>query len=83
MNYATLGRPRMLTQAQIDAVLDWHRNRKTLKQLARDLGVSTSTLMNVIRSGGAHYKQAPPEQRASARVAARERRQELTARGLL
>jgi transposase len=49
MTYSTLGRPRALTRDQIDAVLEWHRTRKTLKQLARELNVSTTTLANLIR----------------------------------
>lgn len=83
MNYSTQGRPRRLTRAQIDEVLDWHRTRKTLKQLARDLGVSTTLLSILIRTGGAHYKQAPPEERTQARRARRERRRRLAAHGLL
>lgn len=59
-----LGRPRALTQVQIDAILAWHDSRVTLKQLAASLGVLTSTVVHVIQSRGSHYKQAPPpEQR--------------------
>jgi hypothetical protein len=63
MNYSTQGRPRALTRAQIDAVLDGHRHRKTLKQLARELAVSTTLLRYVIRTHGGACKQAPPEER--------------------
>jgi hypothetical protein len=61
---SVLGRPRSLTSEQIAAVLAWHDSRVTLKQLAASLGVSTATLVHVIKSRGAHYKQAPPEERA-------------------
>jgi hypothetical protein len=60
---SVLGRPRALTQAQIDTILAWHDSRVTLKQLAVSLGVSTSTVVHAIESRGSHYKQAPPEER--------------------
>jgi hypothetical protein len=60
---SVLGRPRALTQAQIDTILAWHDSRVTLKQLAASLGVSTSTVVHAIQSRGGHYKQAPPEER--------------------
>jgi IS30 family transposase len=49
----------------IAEILDWHRHHETCVQLARRLGVSTSTVRNVIRSGGQHYKTPSPEQRSS------------------
>jgi transposase len=60
---STLGRPRRLTDAQIAAILDWHRNRKSYKQVAREYGVSVNTIKYVIRHGG-QYKQCDPAQRA-------------------
>jgi transposase len=59
---STVGRPRSLTDAQVAAILEWHRNRKSFKQFARELGVSQSTIQNCIRSCG-RYKQASPELR--------------------
>jgi hypothetical protein len=60
---SVLGRPRMLTEAQIATVLAWHDSRVTMKQLADSLGVSTTTVAHAIKSRGTHYKQAPPEER--------------------
>lgn len=77
------GRPRALTDAQIADVLVWHGTRLTLKQKAAQLDISPTTLQNVIRSRGEHYKQASPEQRASTLSAARARRAELRAVGLM
>jgi hypothetical protein len=62
---STCGRPRDLTLAQIATVLAWHDSRVTLQQLAANLGVSTSTVVNAIKSRGTHYKQAPPEERVA------------------
>jgi DNA-binding MarR family transcriptional regulator len=70
---STIGRPRALTDRQVKIILAWHVRfviwralRKTLKsqrQLARELGVSQSTISYVIRLGG-QYKQISPERRA-------------------
>lgn len=60
--YSTKGRPRQVTDAQVAAILAWHRSRKTLKQVARELGMPPSTVEYVIRRGG-EYKQASPELR--------------------
>jgi IS30 family transposase len=54
-------------------VLRWHDSRVTLRQLSKELGVSTSTITAIIKSRGTHYKQAPPEERAAALTAHRER----------
>ena len=62
---STVGRPRSLTDAQVAAILEWHRNRKSFKQFARELGVSQSTIRNCIECCG-RYKQAPPELRRAA-----------------
>jgi predicted HTH transcriptional regulator len=67
-----IGRPRKLTQAQIDVILAWHeayvqwmalRPAKTRRQLARECGVSEATITYVIAQAH-HYKQPPPEERA-------------------
>lgn len=59
---STVGRPRRLTDRQIAAILDWHCNRKSYKQVAREYGVSVNTIKYVIRHGG-QYKQCDPAQR--------------------
>jgi transposase len=66
---STIGRPRKLSERQVKVILAWHMRfllwrafRKTLKsqrQLARELGVSQSTISYVIRIGGL-YKQMSP-----------------------
>ena len=61
---STVGRPRLLTDAQIAAILEWHRNRKSLKQVARENNVTVNTIQRVIRTQG-RYKQCSPELRTS------------------
>jgi transposase-like protein len=68
---STLGRPRALTDAQVADVLAWHKSHKTLVQVAREHGVSTETIRNLINRGGV-YKQASPERRADLVQARRE-----------
>lgn len=80
---SVLGRPRALTREQVAAILAWHDSRVTLKQLAAGLGVSTSTVVHVIQSRGAHYKQVPPEERAASLVAHRAHRRALEAANLM
>jgi transposase-like protein len=63
-----------VTDAVIAEILDWHRHHESCVQLARRLGVSTSTVRNVIRSGGQHYKTPSPEHRGSVLPARRHRR---------
>lgn len=77
------GRPRALTLAQIAAILAWHDSRVTLSQLAASMGVSTTTVVQVIRSRGTHYKQAPPEEREENLKVHYAHRQALQAVGLL
>jgi transposase len=67
---STIGRPRKLTHEQIAYVLMWHerfiawrtlrRGLKSQRQLARELGVSQSTISYIAGSGG-RYKRNPPE----------------------
>ena len=71
VRHSVYGRPRALTRTQIARVLAWHDSRVTFKELAASLNVSTSTLRQVIKSRGSHYKQAPPEERAAALTAHR------------
>lgn len=56
---STIGRPRALTQEQVNLILSWYdamRAMKTLRQLAKELGVAPSTVYNVIRKRG-EFKQ--------------------------
>jgi hypothetical protein len=67
-----IGRPRLLTDRQVDLILAEHvrflawrtlrRNVKSQRELAREFGVSQSTISLAIRSKG-QYKQASPENR--------------------
>jgi hypothetical protein len=79
---STVGRPRAVTDAQVAAILEWHRGRKTLKQVARELNLSPGTVRNVIQRNG-EYKQASPELRVVALARRRRRLVELEARYLL
>jgi IS30 family transposase len=60
--YSTKGRPRLITDAQVAAILEWHRNRKTLRKFAAELGLKRSTIQRVIERNG-QYKQPSPEKR--------------------
>ena len=87
-----MGRPRILTDAQVEVVLKWHAEilawkalRKAIKskdQLARELGVSVSTLSHVIAHRG-QYKSPSPDKRAEEVTQRRHRLERLRIRGLL
>jgi len=62
--FSIKGRPRRLSEREIDRVLDWHRNHTSLADLARELNVCAQTVRNIIRREGRNYKQPPPERRA-------------------
>jgi IS30 family transposase len=81
--WSVYGRPRRLTGQQIACILAWHDSRVTLKRLSVELGVSTSTIVHVIKSRGTHYKQAVPEERVASLQAHRARRAQLRAANLL
>ncbi len=81
MYRSTVGRPRKATQAQVDIILEWHRTKRTRAQLARELGLSESTVENVIRQRG-NYKQPPPEERARSLKARHRRLATLSRHGL-
>ena len=68
---STLGRPRALTDAQVADILAWRKSHKTLVQVAREHGVSTETIRNLLRRGGV-YKQVSRELRAATQQARRE-----------
>jgi hypothetical protein len=72
--WSHVGRPRRVTNAVIAEIVDWYQHHESCVQLARRLGVSTSTIRNVIRSGGTHYKTPSPEQRPAVMAAAATKR---------
>jgi len=78
---STIGRPRTLTDRQVQIILAcharylaWKVQRKTFKsqrQLAREFGVSQGTISRAVRFNG-QYKQPSPDER-SAQVGPRRR----------
>ena len=78
--FSTSGRRRLLTDAQVLRIIEWQRMRKTLIQVARENGVSPTTIYKVIDEGERYKKSAPPsrqgeeERRKYTRKADRERR---------
>ena len=79
---STVGRPRTLTDAQVEEILRWHRSRRTLADVARQYGVSTATITAIIRRDG-FYKQPSPEKRSAVLIASRRHRARLMELGLL
>jgi transposase-like protein len=79
---STVGRPRALTDAQVEAILAWHRGRRSVKEVAREYGVSPNTILGIIRRNG-EYKQASPERRGAVAARRRQRLAELEARHCL
>lgn len=72
---STIGRPRALTQEQVDLILAWHAQRKTLKtlrQLAAELGVAPATVHHVIRHHDEFKK--PPRDFREAELRAQDER---------
>lgn len=80
--YSMKGRPRQITDAQVEAILEWHRNRKPLRVFAAELGLKPSTVQYVIDRRG-EYKQPSPEKRAVAVSERRTRMKRLRAEGWL
>jgi hypothetical protein len=76
------GRPRRVTDAQVAAIMDWYYSRKTLRQLAAELGISWKLAYHVVARRG-QYKQSPPEGRQAALSARRSRMKSLRERGWL
>lgn len=89
---STIGRPRVLTDRQVEMLLAeherflaWRALRQTVRsqrELARELGVSQGTVSRAIRSRG-RYKQPDPENRAVEMKRRRRRLAHLRAKGLL
>jgi hypothetical protein len=53
---------RKLTEKQIAAILEWHRNRRTRAELAAELGVAKHLIGSAIHRRG-RYKAPSPEKR--------------------
>ena len=70
--FSTIGRRRALTDAQVDRILEWQRNRKTVAQVARENGVSSGTIYRVIRETE-RYKRSSPPKRCMGRTEAKRR----------
>lgn len=68
------GRYRKVSDEAVARILAWHDHRITLSQLARELGVCKTTVVNVIRSRGQHYKTESPEVRRQRSLVRRGRR---------
>ena len=63
---STMGRARAVTDAQVQRILKWQRERKTLVQMAREYRVSANTISWVIQNAG-RYKRSSPLPEAEAR----------------
>lgn len=89
---STIGRPRMLTDEQVAVILSWHEQvaawralgagLKSRRQLASELGVSLSTISQVIARRG-QYKQPSPDVRNGELDGRRQRVAQLRTRGFL
>ncbi len=89
---SSMGRPRLLTDEQVELILAWRadveawkaqgRRLKTRKQLAKELGVSETTVWNVLEHGG-RFKQADPAERSKALRDRRRQMQTLRRAGFL
>jgi hypothetical protein len=73
---------RKLTEKQIAAILEWHRNRKTRGELAEELGVAKHLIGSAIWRRGI-YKCPSPENRQKNLRARRALMQRLKERALL
>jgi transposase len=60
--HSTRGRPRKVTDALIAELLAWKRERRTLKQVARELGITPGLASNALQNAG-KYHQPSPERR--------------------
>lgn len=57
-----MSRGRKLTDEQVDTILEWHRNRRTARQLACELGIAKHMVHSAVWRRGV-YKQPSPENR--------------------
>ena len=73
---------RKLTEKQIAAILEWHRNRKTRAELAAELGVAKHLIGSAIRRRG-QYKAPSPENRVQNLLERRAMMERLKERALL
>ena len=80
--YSTKGNPRRVTDEQVERILEWHANRKSMRQFAKEINLAPSTIYFVIQIGG-KYKQPSPEKRAAVLDLARTERKRLRASGWL
>ena len=76
------GRPRLVTDKQVAAIMDWYNSRKTLRQVATEIGISWELACSVIARRG-EYKQPSPEDRETNLRSRRKRIRSLRARGWL
>lgn len=60
-----MGRPRKVTDAQVEAIMKWHASRKSLREFSAEIGLPASLIQYVISRGG-QYKQVSPERRTEA-----------------
>jgi hypothetical protein len=80
--YSTSGRPREITDAQVEAILEWHRTHKPMRVFAREQNLKPRTIYYVIKRYG-QFKQPSPEHRALAVAATRRRMKKLREDGWL
>ncbi len=89
---STMGRPRALTDLQVQTIRVWHNQilewqarrarLKTLRQLARELAVAPATISHVIKCAG-QFKQPSPEKRALEAIRRSRRFTDLREQGFL
>lgn len=80
--FSTRGRPRQITDTQVAKLLEWKRTRKTLAQVAAELGISRRAAEYVLVING-KYKQPTPELRQKNLQAQRRKMKRLRANGWL
>lgn len=61
MNHSTTGRPRRLTDVQIQQILAMYRARPTVSYLAGLFGVSHRLISTILKTKGQHYKRESPD----------------------
>ncbi len=63
--YSTKGYPRQVTDAQVEAILEWHRTHNPLRVFAQEIGLNKKTIWYVIKRNG-QYKLPWSEKRSGA-----------------